>query len=133
MRRLTWMNSIDSCVIMAQSPWSTHADQRDRMPRLPVGVRHQRPSGWSKAVKEEVWAKALRVPGEDPSRVRQDAQGNIITRENVAIDHHVPLSKGGPNHITNLQPLHKDANRDKSDHMPTAPAWVASLQSGFRP
>jgi 5-methylcytosine-specific restriction endonuclease McrA len=72
-------------------------------------------------VKEEVWSKGYHVNGEDPNYVRKDSDGHIITRDTVAIDHFIPLAKGGTNDLSNLVPLHREANREKSDHIPGLP------------
>ena len=40
--------------------------------------------------------------------------GRILTPDNVALDHVLPMSRGGKNLIENAQALHKDVNRAKA-------------------
>ena len=68
-----------------------------------------------------VWMKARWVPGKSPYSYRKDAYGNTIRRGSYGtngkfaweIDHKRPKSKGGSDHLRNLQPLHRDENRAK--------------------
>ena len=69
-----------------------------------------------------VWMKARWVPGKSPYSVwRKDAYGNTIRRGSYGtngkfaweIDHKRPKSKGGSDHLSNLQPLHRDENKSK--------------------
>lgn len=39
----------------------------------------------------------------------------IATVDEITVDHILPKSKGGPNHVTNLQPAHKVCNERKSN------------------
>ena len=39
----------------------------------------------------------------------------LIGKKNVVIDHIVPLSRGGRNHVSNCTAICKKCNRDKSD------------------
>lgn len=72
-----------------------------------------------------VWQKATPVLGYDPNLFRVDDYGNPIafyeygklTSYGWEIDHNLPRSKGGNNHINNLQPLHWRANRMKGDSL----------------
>lgn len=119
---------------MSTPSWSSDLYNlvHDSMPRIPKELRSERPSGWSKSVKEEVWAKGDHVAGEDPNEIRRDSWGNMITKRTMAIDHHIPLAKGGVNNTSNLVPLHKDTNRAKSDHMPGPPKWATNMHGLFK-
>ena len=72
---------------------------------------------------DRVWEKARKVRGEDPNELRQDPYGNKIRKEQFGgtgghgweIDHIKPESKGGSNHIRNLQAMQTRKNRELGD------------------
>ena len=76
-----------------------------------------------KSKKDLVWEKANPISGENPDSWRKDSQGNKIRHASYGtegeygweIDHRHPKSKGGSDNQRNLQPLHWEANRKKSD------------------
>ena len=72
---------------------------------------------------EQVWEKGAPIRGQDPNTWRRDAEGNKIRFGSYGtqgefgweIDHKNPVARGGTDHMRNLQPLHWQANREKSD------------------
>ncbi len=76
--------------------------------------------------KSEVWEKGRRIKGKDPRFYRKDKCGNVMyyhshgknTPKGWTIDHSKPISKGGTDHLNNLQPLNSSTNRKKSDQYP---------------
>ena len=74
-----------------------------------------------------VWQKATIVPGVDPNIRRKDRCGAWIdwnkygdttpTGNGWEIDHVVPVSMGGGDAISNLQPLQWQNNRAKADSL----------------
>ena len=75
---------------------------------------------------DNVWEKAKPMRGENPDTYRKDLYGNIIRKQSYGthgqygweIDHKNPLAKGGTDTNRNLQPLHWEENRQKSDIYP---------------
>ena len=75
--------------------------------------------------KEKVWALASTIRGKDPELYRKDPYGNQIYKHSYGtngaqswqIDHIHPQSKGGSDHIRNLQALQSSVNMSKGDSL----------------
>ncbi len=73
--------------------------------------------------KKHAWEKAKTVRGKNPKTWRRDAEGNLIRLGSYGtfgeygweIDHKNPVSKGGSEHLRNIQALHWKANRSKGN------------------
>ncbi len=77
--------------------------------------------------KKLVWNKGTPIKGYDPAVWRRDIcrdamkysdHGDTNSKYGWEIDHIRPVSKGGPDDLSNLQPLHWKNNRSKGDNYP---------------
>jgi len=82
---------------------------------------------FSDVEKIQVWMKGAVVPMCDPILWRKDICGNLMYFPSYGdvssaygweIDHILPVSKGGGDRISNLQPLQWENNRKKGDTYP---------------
>jgi hypothetical protein len=93
-------------------------------------------NSFSEETKRIVWNKAQIVSGHDSTKTRKDLCGSWInwdkygdTTENGSgweIDHIKPVSKGGGDELSNLQPLQWQNNRNKSDDYPASNYCIIS-------
>lgn len=77
---------------------------------------------------DAVWLKGVIVPGVNPKLKRLDVCGAWIERYNYGVtavngtgwevDHNIPVTSGGADHLDNLQPLQWQNNRSKADNPP---------------
>jgi len=81
----------------------------------------------SETQKKLVWLKGIPIDGYDKSEWRKDVGGHAMkfsdhgdtnSKYGWEIDHKKPVSKGGTDDLSNLQPLYWQNNRDKGDTYP---------------
>ena len=95
---------------------------------------------FSEELIEAVWQKAramgtsaiLRVDAWGWTIVRQD-YGNVRSRYGWEIDHIIPVSHGGDDELTNLQPLQWENNRRKDELQGVAATGKITHAPGARP
>jgi hypothetical protein len=89
----------------------------------------RKPGPPSKELIDKVWDKGAPIRGKNPDVERRDPYGNPILKPSFGkqgeksweIDHKKPVSKGGTDHLRNLQPVQTETNREKSDKYPFNP------------
>lgn len=81
---------------------------------------------WSESKKDSVWEKGKIVSGLDSNiwrndkcgkRIKKSEHGNRNSSYGWEIDHIDPVSNGGSDNVSNLQPLHWENNADKADKL----------------
>lgn len=81
---------------------------------------------WSEAEKRAVWNKGIVIPNYAPetwrrdkcgANIKWDEHGNRESQYGWEIDHINPVSNGGGDELSNLQPLHHRHNADKADKL----------------
>jgi 5-methylcytosine-specific restriction endonuclease McrA len=86
--------------------------------------------GFSQQTIDAVWNKGFTDLQYNSNIYRKDAYGTWMKKDEYGdvsakygweIDHIKPISKGGGDELSNLQPLYWKTNRDKSDTYPYRP------------
>ena len=80
----------------------------------------------SKKTMDKAWEKTKPIRGKNPDAWGKDVRGNKIRKASYGtqgeygweLDHKKPKSKGGSDKTQNIQPLHWEENRKKSDTYP---------------
>lgn len=75
---------------------------------------------------DKAWEKGTPVRGKNPDVWRKDPYGNLIRKPSYGtqgeygweLDHRKPRSRGGSDSRRNIQPVHWQENRKKSDQYP---------------
>ncbi|MBF2754999.1 MAG: HNH endonuclease, partial [Gammaproteobacteria bacterium AqS3] len=84
-------------------------------------------SRFGKAKVDAVWEKGRAIRGYDPDKWRCDMCGKVMKHSEYGntnseygweLDHIVPVSRGGSDELSNLQPLHWKTNREKAEQFP---------------
>ena len=93
---------------------------------------------WSQTDIDAVWKKGKEVPGYDKNKNRKDTcnawisysdYGKTVEHgEGWEIDHINPISNGGTDNLSNLQPLQWQNNRHKGDNYPNWECAVSAKQ-----
>lgn len=81
---------------------------------------------FTQADRDYCWSKANKIQGFSTNKYRTDKCGNVIYKSSYGkrckygweIDHSKPMSKGGTNHLNNLQAMQWKQNNDKGVKYP---------------
>jgi len=83
-------------------------------------------NSWTEATKKSVWNKGRKIPDFDEDIWRWDKcglvmkwseHGNRDSKHGWEIDHINPVTNGGGDELSNLQPLNWENNVDKGDKL----------------
>lgn len=80
-------------------------------------------SNYSKELLDKIWEKGRPIKGMDPNLYRKDIFGKTMYRHAYGktspmgwnVDHSKPTSKGGTDHLSNLQPMNSIENCKKGN------------------
>jgi len=72
---------------------------------------------------DQIWDKGQTIKGKDPNLYRKDIKGHKMYKHSYGkmsemgwnVDHSKPVSKGGTDHLNNLQPMNSRANSSKGN------------------
>lgn len=72
---------------------------------------------------QQVWEKGTSISGKKADLYRSDIYGNQMYKHSYGkdsamgwtVDHSKPVSKGGTDHLNNLQPMNTSANKSKGN------------------
>jgi hypothetical protein len=75
---------------------------------------------------QQIWDKGSTIKGKNPNLHRTDIYGNEIykysygkdSNKGWSVDHSKPVSKGGTDHLNNLQPMQSIENKRKGNKYP---------------
>lgn len=78
---------------------------------------------YSKERLQKIWDKGTTIRGKNSNLYRKDIYGNEMyfhsygkdTLKGWSVDHSKPQSKGGTDHLNNLQPMNSSANKSKGN------------------
>lgn len=87
------------------------------------GGVYDKMSTYSKERLNQIWDKGKPIQGKNPDLYRKDIYGNTMYKPSYGktsemgwnVDHSKPQSKGGTDHLNNLQPMNSIANCKKND------------------
>jgi len=92
--------------------------------------------------KDAVWKKGKKIKGKNPAEYRLCRKSNTVIRYshygnnssiyNWDIDHIIPKSKNGSNHISNLQPVSSSKNRSMGNSLKDKEGAIKKMFTAMR-